>query len=116
MNAKQLLGLAGLLWLITIICHSAESPVVASYYGSECAGRNMANGQPFNPKALTAASWRYPLGTRLLVTYHENSVIVIVTDRGPARRLHRDIDLSEAAFKQIADTRLGLIIVNIKPL
>jgi rare lipoprotein A len=87
----------------------------ASWYGSECAGKIMANGQPFNPKAITAAAWGYPLGTRLLVTNLANgrTVEVPCLDRGPAKRLHRIIDLSESAFKQIADTRTGLITVTI---
>ena len=39
----------------------------ASYYGSEQLRRNhgraMANGRQFNPQAMTAASWEFPLGT-----------------------------------------------------
>jgi len=74
----------------------------------------MANGQPFNPRALTAASYRYPLGTRLLVSHGQKNVYVFVTDRGPAKRLGRDIDLSEEAFKQLSNLGVGVITVNIK--
>ena len=87
----------------------------ASWYGNELRGHLMANGYPFNPDALTCASWNYPLGTKLKVTHNGKSVIVLVTDRGPAKRLHRDIDLSAAAFKALDNPKLGLIDVNITP-
>jgi rare lipoprotein A len=86
----------------------------------------MANGQPFDPDKLTAASWFYPLGTKVRVTLKTPpyinsippSVLVTITDRGPARRLVRQgrkIDLAAAAFKQLAHPELGLIEVTIAP-
>lgn len=87
----------------------------ASWYGSECAGRPQANGKPFDPAALTVASWDYPLGTRLRVTHDGRSVIVTVTDRGPARRLYRrgrKLDLSKAAFARLSDCNAGVISVT----
>jgi len=77
----------------------------------------MANGKPFNPDRLTAASWFYPLGTRVVVTHADRSVVVEITDRGPAKRLvkeGRKIDLSRAAFAKLADPDLGLIEVIIE--
>src|SRR5437868_1428096 len=68
----------------------------ASWYGEDHRGRLMANGQRFNPDRLTCASWNYPFGTELRVTHGQRTVTVIVTDRGPALDLHRDIDLSAA--------------------
>ena len=88
----------------------------ASFYGEELRGELMANGEPFNPDALTAASWFHPLGTRILVVHRDRSVVVTITDRGPAKRLVREgriIDLSEASFKRLADTRRGLIPVRL---
>ena len=89
----------------------------------------MANGKRFNPDRLTAASWFYPLGTRVRVTldspalngkkYPPRTVIVTITDRGPARRLVRDgriIDLTYAAFKTLAHPDLGLVEVSVKPI
>lgn len=77
----------------------------ASWYGENHRGKPMANGKPFNPKKLTCASWIHKMGTRLEVTTcwggEHRSVIVEVTDRGPARRLLKKgigIDLSEEAF------------------
>jgi rare lipoprotein A len=114
MTVRQIFAILFLLLLIVAVCRGDSG--VASWYGSECAGRPMANGQPFNPTRLTCAAWNWPLGTRLRVTVGQKSVVVLLTDRGPARRLHRLIDLSEAAFKQLADTRLGLLRVTVEKL
>lgn len=87
----------------------------ASWYGEEHRGKLMANGRRFNPDALTAASWFYPLGTRVRVTSADSSVVVIITDRGPAKRLvkqGRVIDLSAAAFRRLAGPELGLVEVT----
>jgi rare lipoprotein A len=100
----------------------------ASWYGEDHRGRLMANGQRFDPDKLTAASWFYPLGTRVLVTLKSDpnvlnpqpsrTVLVTITDRGPHSRLVRDgrvIDLSHAVFRRLADPSLGLIEVVIRP-
>lgn len=91
---------------------------IASWYGPECHGKLMANGQPFDMNALTCASWHHPFGTKLRVTNISNgrAVVVTVTDRGPAKRLKRAIDLSRAAFESIADLKVGLITVQIEKL
>jgi rare lipoprotein A len=95
---------------------------LASWYGESHRGRLMANGKPFNPDKLTAASWFYPLGTRVLVTVSDEqmqckNVLVTITDRGPAWELVREgrvIDLARAAFKKLAPTDLGLIQVRVQ--
>lgn len=94
----------------------------ASWYGSPrdgTAGKPMANGKPFNPAALTCASWAYPLGTRLRVTDTANgrSVIVTCSDRGPNKRLvakGRVIDLSAAAFDRLSDRTAGIVPVRVE--
>jgi len=76
----------------------------------------MASGQPFNPDKLTAASWFFDLGTKVVVTHANRSVVVEITDRGPAKRLvtkGRKIDLSRAAFVELANPALGLIDVTV---
>lgn len=83
----------------------------------------MANGKRFDPDKLTAASWFYPLGTKVRVTvdsplHATRSVIVVITDRGPAWNLIRNgrvIDLTHAAFKRVADPEQGLVHVTIRP-
>ncbi|HWC61505.1 MAG TPA: septal ring lytic transglycosylase RlpA family protein [Verrucomicrobiae bacterium] len=96
---------------------------LASWYGEADRGKLMANGKKFNPDKLTAASWFYPLGTRVRVTIHSpdfepRSVLVTITDRGPAKRLvqqGRVIDLGRAAFQKIAHPDLGLVEVVVEP-
>lgn len=90
----------------------------ASWYGAECAKKKMANGKQFNPKARTAASYFWPLGTRVRVTNLRNgrSVTVEITDRGPLRRLGRLIDLSEAAATALGYHSNGLTFVEVRAL
>lgn len=95
----------------------ASLPIVgeASWYGSECARKPMANGKRFNPRALTAASYLFALGTKLRVTNLKNGkqVDVIVTDRGPNRRLGRVVDLSQRAATVLGFRRSGTTQVSI---
>jgi rare lipoprotein A (peptidoglycan hydrolase) len=106
--------LAAFLILSCLTCQAADR---ASWYGEKHRDLPMANGQPFNPDKLTAASWFFDLGTKVIVTHANRSVVVEITDRGPAKRLvneGRKIDLSRAAFVKLADPDLGLIDVTIK--
>ena len=81
---------------------AAQPPSLASFYGEECRGRPMAyKSRPFDPDALTCASWFYAFGTVLEVRSGDRIVQVEVTDRGPAWRLVDQgvvIDLSACAF------------------
>lgn len=87
----------------------------ASWYGKELAGRRTANGERFRPSGLTAASWFHGFGTRVTVSNPKNgrSVTVRINDRGPARWTGRIIDLSEGAFREIAQVSRGLVRVCI---
>jgi|SRR5581483_251373 len=122
--------LFGLLILSPRFADATEPAVtgVASWYGESHRGKLMANGKKFDPDKLTAASWFYPLGTRVkvtLVSAHDSirpgvplSVIVTITDRGPAKRLVREgriIDLAQAAFQRLAPVKLGLIPIQVSP-
>ena len=77
-----------------------------------------ANGEIFDDTAKTCASWDYDFGTYLKITNLSTgrSVICRVNDRGPAKRLHRVIDLTQSAFRDIATLSLGLIEVSVEPL
>ena len=86
---------------------------IASWYGKEKAGQIMANRHPFDPEAMTCATYAYPLGTTLRVVAGHRSIRVLVTDRGPAQRLGRLIDLSRHAFAQLAPLNVGLITVTV---
>jgi len=89
----------------------------ASWYGEQRQGRKMANGQPFDCHKLTAASWYFPLGTKIRVVNVKNgeSVVVTITDRGPNLRLHRILDLSEAAAERLGYVGQGLTSVFLYP-
>ena len=89
----------------------------ASWYGEQHQGRKMANGKRFDRHKLTAASWYFPLGTTIRVVNIRNgeSVIVTITDRGPNFRLHRLIDLSEAAAERLDYVEKGLTPVVLYP-
>lgn len=91
---------------------------IASWYGSQHQGRKMANGQRFDRHKLTAAYWYLPLGSVIRVTNLENgkSITVTVTDRGPNFRLHRVLDLSEAAANELDYIRKGLTSVLVSPI
>src|SRR5438132_14272246 len=99
---------------------SSKSHVVgiASWYGQQHQGLKMANGKKFDRRKLTAASWYVPLGTVLHVVNLENgrSVTVTVTDRGPNLRLHRVLDLSEAAAQKLGYIEKGLTPVFVSPI
>lgn len=80
-----------------------------------------ASGAPLDDSALTAAAWGFPFGTRLRVTNIKNgrSVVVLVSDRGPAKSLvvrGRIIDLTVAAFKKLAPLAEGIVEITMEVL
>lgn len=82
-------------------------------------GRITASGKKFDENDYTAAMWDIPFGTKIKVTNRQSgaSVVVMVTDRGPAKRLAkkgRIVDLSKTAFAKIADLTQGIIPVRIE--
>ncbi|HET9934819.1 MAG TPA: septal ring lytic transglycosylase RlpA family protein [Polyangiaceae bacterium] len=89
----------------------ARSPALArfsgqvSYYSDALAGRSTASGEPYQPRAFTAAHRSLPFGTIVRVTSDVTgkSVYVRINDRGPFVR-GRVLDLSRAAAE-----RLGLL-------
>jgi hypothetical protein len=88
------------------IPHDAGRTMVATYYGYELEGSLTTSGQPFDPEGYTAAHRRRPLGTRLRVSYGDESVRVTVHDRGPYV-VGFDLDLSLAAAREIGLTGPG---------
>ncbi|MFN3976388.1 MAG: septal ring lytic transglycosylase RlpA family protein [Aquificaceae bacterium] len=89
----------------------------ASWYGKRFHGRKTSSGEVFNKYKYTAASRDFPLGTYLFVKNLSNgeSVVVIVTDRGPYKR-GRIIDLSRAAAEKLGFVKQGLAKVQVIPL
>jgi rare lipoprotein A len=91
---------------------NAGSVSVASFSaGGEKLNRHRANGEVFNPGALTAADQSLPLGSRVRVTNVRtgSSIVVRINDRGPAQWTGRVIDLSRGAFQRIASLGSGVI-------
>lgn len=85
----------------------------ASYYHPKAHGRCCtANGERINLRDYTAAHRTLPFGTRVRVIYKQRQVIVRINDRGPYGR--RLIDLSTAAFQQLASLKKGVIQVRLE--
>ena len=109
---KLLVTLFTGLFLFVSPAHST----VASWYDcsqpGECSkNKRTANGERFNPNALTAAHKTLPFGTKVKITYKGRSVIVRINDRGPFIK-GRHIDLSRAAARKIGCH--GVCVVSMK--
>jgi rare lipoprotein A len=117
-----LLALALVLAVFKAAADSGPATGVASWYGEDHRGRLMANGKKFDPDQLTAASWFFPLGSKVRVTVlgpgnQAKTVIVRITDRGPSMDLVREgriIDLTYAAFQRLSSPERGLIDVKVE--
>lgn len=86
----------------------------ASYYAWSLDGNPTASGEIYRHTQLTAAHRTLPLGTWLKVENLANkkTVVVKVNDRGPFVE-DRILDLSRAAFGELAPMQEGLIEVRI---
>ena len=103
-----------------------EEKGIASWYGEETrqksGGHMTANGEAFNPRALTAAHKYLPLPINVRVTNLENgrSIVVRVNDRGPFPSANnpnsgkRIIDLSYGAARRLGFHKKGLARVHVK--
>ena len=90
----------------------------ATWYGARFAGHKTASGEPFDPRALTAAHRTLPFGTWVEVTRVDTGqrVRVRITDRGPygAPAQRRIIDLSRAAAERLDLVRDGVTRVELR--
>src|SRR5262245_16345112 len=79
---------------------------VVSWYSEKdpYINEHTASGEPFDDNSLTCASWDFDFNEKLLVINLMNGKYVAcrVNDRGPAKRLRREVDLTRAAFRRIA--------------
>ena len=89
---------------------SQPTTVVASWYGPRHHGRLMANGEPYDMFAHTAAHPNLPFGTRLRLTNPQTgrSVTVEVTDRGPYIQ-GRSLDVSFGAASKLGMVKAGVV-------
>ncbi|MFS8071397.1 MAG: septal ring lytic transglycosylase RlpA family protein [Byssovorax sp.] len=80
----------------------------ASYYSDKLAGHKTANGEAYDPRALTAAHRTLPFGSMVYVARPDGRhVTVRINDRGPFKR-GRVIDLSRRAAEQIGLVKEGV--------
>jgi Lytic transglycolase len=89
----------------------AKASGLASFYRR---GVKTANGEAFDPTALTAAHRTLPFGTKLRVTHLETgkSVIVRVNDRGPFIA-GRVVDLTYSAAESLGMIEQGVAKVHV---
>ena len=87
---------------------------LATFYGGVFHGRLTASGERFDKNKFTCASNYYKIGTILEVTNISNgkSVVVKVNDRGGFKGMK--LDLSEGAFKRIANLKQGVLKVRVE--
>jgi rare lipoprotein A len=94
---------------------AAEAPVAAtpfeeghaSFYSDRLAGHSTANGEPYDPRAFTAAHRTLPFGAVVDVARADGRhVRVRINDRGPHVR-GRIIDLSRRAAAELGMVRAG---------
>jgi rare lipoprotein A len=103
------LFLAGLFAALPAVAAADYEQVgLASWYGDELRGRQTANGEPFNPDAMTAAHPKLPLGSFVDVTALDTgrTIRVRINDRGPYHG-GRIIDVSFAAARALGMTGHG---------
>jgi rare lipoprotein A len=80
--------------------------MLASYYAT---GETTANGEAFDPTALTAAHRALPFGTMLKLRNiaNQREVVVRINDRGPYVE-GRSLDLTLGAAEQLGMVETGL--------
>lgn len=91
----------------------------ASFYADRFEGRRTASGAMFSQSEPVAAHRRYPFGTVLRVTNRQTdqSVRVVVVDRGPFAAPNTIIDLSRSAARRIGlDAARGRVPVTVEVL
>lgn len=87
----------------------------ASWYGRRHAGRLTANGERFDPQAMTCAHRSLPLGSVVRVTdlTTGKNVALEVNDRGPYVK-GRILDLSEGAARKLGIGGKGVTMVRLE--
>lgn len=88
---------------------------LGSWYGDDFHGRQTANGEIFDRKALTAAHPTLPLPSYAYVTNLENgrTVLVRINDRGPYAP-GRILDVSHEVARQLAFEKRGLARMRVR--
>lgn len=121
--AALLLWLAGAIFVAPataqpISARDVTQAIRASWYDcrrpGECSrSRRTANGEKFDPNAMTCAHRTAKFGTRYRVHYRGRSAVCRVNDRGPFIR-GRSLDLARAVARTIG--MMGIAVVRIERL
>jgi rare lipoprotein A len=101
---------------VNLVLSPGESvDIRASYYSRALVGRKTASGEPYDPVLFTASHATLPMETILRVTRLPDgpSVEVRVNDRCACTH-GRQLDLSEAAARQLNMLRMGAVKVRIE--
>jgi len=105
--------------LFMISCGSRNSSAgsyrttTVSYYADKFDGKKTSSGETYRHSKHTASNKILAFGTRVEIINitNDKSVIITVNDRGPLKP-SREFDLSQGAFKKIADLNEGIIKVK----
>ena len=89
----------------------------ASFYGKSFQGRKTSTGERFDRREFTAASNRFPLGSRVAVRRIDNDrcAVVKINDRMHARHRKRVIDVSYGVAEYLGMLRAGVVFVRVAP-
>ncbi len=84
-----------------------------SYYADKFDGRKTASGETYRHSKMTGAHTSLSFGTRVEIVNIGNgkSVIITVNDRGPLKA-SRAFDISQGAFRRIANLNDGVVKVK----
>lgn len=88
---------------------------IASYYGKECHGKLTACGMKFNMFAYTAAHKTAHLPCVALISYKNQTRVVLINDRGPFAK-NRILDSSRKLAKDLGYEGFGFAPVHVKVL
>jgi rare lipoprotein A len=95
---------------------SPDEVGLATWYGRAFAWRKTADGERFDPNAMTAAHRRLPFGTWVEVRRPDTGrrVRVRINDRGPWGDSRKVIDLSQGAARELGIVGLGVAPVELR--
>jgi rare lipoprotein A len=87
----------------------------ASWYGEEAGGNPTANGEAFNPAAISAAHATLPMPSYAEITRLDNgkTILVRINDRGPFAK-GRIVDLSRGAAQLLGMEGQGAVPVRVR--
>ena len=115
-----------MLILNSMVCYAEPIKLTASWYSEASLKQDgqwaitkgrCADGSIFKDTNYSAASWDFPLKTKLRVTTvkaPKKSIIVENTDRTARRFKGKRCDLSKRAFSEIANLEQGLVEVYVE--